>query len=59
MTALLRQLGGGDRRSIRGVPAVVSKVMADPTLFSVVFDGMADADPRHPVTSGALRRSAK
>ena len=45
MKDLLRQLKGGDRRSIRGVPEVVDQVMVDPILFSVVFDGMADADP--------------
>lgn len=42
---LLRQLKGGDRRSIRGVPAVVDQVVADPSLFRVVFDGKNDPDP--------------
>jgi hypothetical protein len=45
MRDTLRQLQGGDRRSIRGVPEVVDRVIADPSLFPVVFDGMADADP--------------
>jgi hypothetical protein len=45
MKVLLRQLKGGDRRSIRGVPQVVDQVMADPSLFPAVFDGMANADP--------------
>lgn len=45
MKDLLRQLKGGDRRSVRGVPEVVDQVMADPILFPVVFDGMTDADP--------------
>jgi hypothetical protein len=45
MKDLLRQLKGGDRRSIRGVPKIVDQVMADPSLFSVVFSGMVDADP--------------
>jgi len=45
MKDLLRQLKGGDRRSISGVPEVVDQVMADPTLFAVVFAGMTDVDP--------------
>jgi hypothetical protein len=45
MKDLLRQLTGGDRRSIRGVPEVVEQVIADPSLFAVVFDGMDDANP--------------
>lgn len=45
MKDLLGQLKGGDRRSIRGVSEVVTQVMADPTLFPVVFNGMTDADP--------------
>jgi hypothetical protein len=45
MKDLLQQLEGGDRRSIRGVSEVVDQVMADPKLFPLVFDGMADADP--------------
>jgi hypothetical protein len=44
MKDLIRQLKGGDRRSIRGVPEVVHQVIANPMLFRVVFDGMTDAD---------------
>lgn len=45
MRDLLEQVKGGDRRSLRGVPQVVDQVLADPILFSVVFEGMTDADP--------------
>jgi hypothetical protein len=45
MNPVLRQLRGGDRRSIRGVPQVVRQVLADPNLFPVVFAGMDDSDP--------------
>jgi len=45
MKDLLQRLNGGDRRSIRGVSEVVDQVIADPTLFPVLFDGMSDADP--------------
>src|ERR1700674_2590930 len=45
MNPVLRQLRGGDRRSIRGVPQVVRQVLADPSLFPVVFAGMDDSDP--------------
>jgi hypothetical protein len=45
MKDLLQQLRGGDRRSIRGVPEVVAQVLSEPSLFPIVFDGMADADP--------------
>ena len=45
MRDLLRQLEGGDRRSIRGVRDVVDQVIANPALFPVVFHGMGDADP--------------
>lgn len=45
MKVLLRQLKGGDRHSVRGVPEVIDQVMADPRLFPAVFDGMADAYP--------------
>jgi hypothetical protein len=38
---LLRQLKGGDRRSIRGVPEVVDQVIA----AAAVFAGMTDVDP--------------
>lgn len=45
MKDILRQLQGGDRRSIRGVPEVVDQVIDNPDLFPVVFNGMAGADP--------------
>lgn len=45
MNPVLSQLQGGDRRSIRGVPQVVRQVLADPSLFPVVFAGMDDSDP--------------
>jgi hypothetical protein len=45
MHKLLKLLQGGDRRSIGAVPQVIERVDADPSLFSLVFDGMADPDP--------------
>jgi hypothetical protein len=45
MNAILQKLKVGDRRSIRGVPEVVDRVLATPRLFPVVFDGMSDSDP--------------
>ena len=45
MDALLLSLQGGDRRSIGAVPLVVRKVLAQPRLFAVVFDGMCEPDP--------------
>ena len=45
MDALLLSLQGGDRRSIGAVPHVVRKVLAQPRLFAVVFDGMSEPDP--------------
>jgi hypothetical protein len=45
MNAILQKLKVGDRRSIRGVPEVVDRVLANPRLFPVVFDGMSDSDP--------------
>lgn len=44
MHDLLDQLSGGDRRSIKGVPEIVAKVLARPALFPIVFDGMSAAD---------------
>lgn len=35
----------GDRRSIRGVPTVVKRVLADPRLLPYLLDGMSDPDP--------------
>lgn len=45
MNTLLRQLQGGDRRSIGAVPAVVRQVLADLRLFPIVFEAIGDADP--------------
>ena len=45
MHPLLKTLKGTDRRSIGDVDRVVSKVMNDPELFGIVFDGMLDDDP--------------
>lgn len=45
MNAILRKLEGGDRRSIGRVSEVVAEVLADPTLFEVVFEGMLSDDP--------------
>jgi hypothetical protein len=44
MHALLLKLKGGDRRSIGASQQVVDQVLANPALFSVVFEGMSDAD---------------
>lgn len=45
MHKLIAQLRGGDRRSIGAVPQVVARVLANPSLFAVVFDGISDPDP--------------
>ena len=45
MNNLLRQLQGGDRRSIGAVPLVVQQVLANLRLFPIVFAGIGDADP--------------
>ena len=45
MNRILQQLKGGDRRSIGASSKVVKQVMAQPNLFSVVFDGMTNSDP--------------
>jgi hypothetical protein len=45
MNPVLQQLRGGDRRSVHGVPQLVRQVLADRSLFSVVFAGMSDDDP--------------
>lgn len=45
MHALLQKLAGTDRRSIGKSNEVVAEVLAEPSLFGVVFDGMLDADP--------------
>lgn len=41
----LEKLRGGDRRSIGRAGEVAEDVLAEPSLFEVVFDGMAAADP--------------
>ena len=41
----LEKLRGGDRRSIGRAGEVAADVLADPSLFDVVFDGMAVEDP--------------
>lgn len=45
MHPILRKLQGGDRRSIGRVDEVVADVLADPSLFGVVFEAMLDDDP--------------
>ncbi len=42
---LLQKLTGGDRRSIGRVDEVVADVQAEPSLFSVLIDGMHCDDP--------------
>jgi hypothetical protein len=39
------KLGGGDRRSIGRSEEVVADVLADPTLFDLIFDAIASDDP--------------
>lgn len=41
----LEKLRGGDRRSIGRAQEVADDVLEDPSLFDVVFDGIADDDP--------------
>jgi hypothetical protein len=45
MHAILRQLAGGDRRSIGNSSAVVSLVLSDPSLFAALFSGILSDDP--------------
>ncbi|MCZ7568336.1 MAG: hypothetical protein M5U01_07090 [Ardenticatenaceae bacterium] len=45
MHSLLIKLTGGDRRSIGRVGEVVAEVLADPSLFQVVFEGMLSDNP--------------
>jgi hypothetical protein len=45
MHKILTKLQGADLRSIGRVNEVVAEVIADPRLFSVVFDGIFDDDP--------------
>lgn len=42
---ILRKLEGGDRRSVGRVDEVVATVLADSSLFEVIFDGMLSDDP--------------
>jgi hypothetical protein len=42
---VLQKLEGGDRRSIGRVDEVVAEVLADSSLFEVVFEGMLSNDP--------------
>lgn len=42
---LLSKLAGGDRRSIGRSHEVVAEVLADPSLFDAVFQGMLAPDP--------------
>jgi hypothetical protein len=45
MHAILRQLAGGDCRSIGKSNAVVCAVLSDPSLFAGLFGGMLSDDP--------------
>jgi hypothetical protein len=45
MQEILKKLNGGDRRSIGRVDEVVADVLADPTLFKELFEGMLNDDP--------------
>jgi hypothetical protein len=45
VSAVLKKLTGGDRRSIGKSNEVAAEVLANPKLFGIIFDGMLDADP--------------
>ena len=45
MDDLVARLQGGDRRSIGRVDEVVREVLADPSLFGRLFEGMLHEDP--------------
>lgn len=45
MTDLIEKLQGGDRRSIGRSEEVAAEVLADPSLFGELFQGMLHADP--------------
>ena len=45
MSDILKQLTGGNRRSIGRVDEVVKEVLADPSLFEAVLAGMLHDDP--------------
>ena len=44
MNSLLKKLSGPDRRSIGRSEEVVAEVLADPSLFGILFDGMLTDD---------------
>jgi hypothetical protein len=45
MHPIFNKLEGGDRRSIGKSEEVVAEVLADPSLFDVIFEGMLNPDP--------------
>jgi hypothetical protein len=45
VASILEKLAGGDRRSIGRSNEVVADVLADPSLFGALFDGMVSDDP--------------
>jgi hypothetical protein len=45
MQEVLKKLSGGDRRSIGRADEVVADILADPTLFGELFQGMLSDDP--------------
>lgn len=45
MNHILKQLAGGDLRSIGKANEVVQQVLGNPTLFPDVFEGMVNVDP--------------
>lgn len=45
MNAVLQKLGGGDRRSIGRSDEVVAEVLAEPSLFGPLFEGLLQPDP--------------
>ena len=45
MNAILKELAGGDRRSIGKANEVVAEVLATPELFGDAFSGIFEADP--------------
>lgn len=45
MVEILKELQGGDLRSIGKVDYVVTTILSDHSLFPDVFDGMSNSDP--------------
>lgn len=45
MNAVLQKLTGGDRRSIGRSDEVVAEVLAEPSLFGPLFEGLLQPDP--------------